>query len=303
MFSYIGGKSKIGKWIKEFIPYDTETYVEGFSGAFWVFFCLDIEKYTNLKTVVYNDYNKLNANLFACVKKYEEFYEYLKDVPRQQKGEFPTPPEHRERFDRYQKDAFGTEFDFDPDNPNFELGKKYIYTITQVFSGSKPETSKFIDLKGKYNCKFEAFLNKLKNPKHQEFFKKITYVENMDFADVIEKYDSPTTYIYLDPPYWKTENYYSNHDFDREDHERLAIAMKKMKGKWALSYYYFDLLEEWFPKDEYVWKEKDFAKAAAAKKGQKQNMGTELLIMNYDTLQKWQEQIMFGETQSLIGKE
>ena len=91
MFSYIGGKSKIGKWIKEFIPYDTETYVEGFSGAFWVFFCLDIEKYTNLKTVVYNDYNKLNANLFACVRQYEDFYEYLKDTPRQMKGVIPTP--------------------------------------------------------------------------------------------------------------------------------------------------------------------------------------------------------------------
>jgi DNA adenine methylase len=301
MFSYIGGKSRIGHWIKEFIPYDIETYVEGFSGAFWVFFCLDIEKYTNLKTVVYNDYNKLNANLFACVKQYEDFYEYLKDTPRQKKGEFPTPEEHRERFNEYQKDAFNTEFDFDPNNPNFELGKKYIYTITQVFSGSKPETSKFIDLKGKYNCKFEAFLNKLKNPKHQEFFKKITYVENMDFADVIEKYDSPTTYIYLDPPYWKTENYYSNHDFDREDHERLANAMKKMEGKWSLSYYYFDLLEEWFPKDEYVWEEKDFAKAAAAKKGQKQNMGTELLIMNYG--KKSIAEMMVSEAQGLLDKE
>ena len=37
MFSYIGGKSKIGKWIKEFIPTDMETYVEPFSGAFWVY--------------------------------------------------------------------------------------------------------------------------------------------------------------------------------------------------------------------------------------------------------------------------
>ena len=57
--------------------------------------------------------------------------------------------------------------------------------------------------------------------------------------------------------------------------------MKKMKGKWSLSYYDFPQLSEWFPKDEYVWEQKDFAKAAAAKKGVKQNKGTELLIMNY----------------------
>ena len=34
------------------------------------------------------------------------------------------------------------------------------------------------------------------------------------------------TYYYVDPPYWKTENYYSNHDFDRADHERLAECLK-----------------------------------------------------------------------------
>ena len=56
-----------------------------------------------------------------------------------------------------------------------------------------------------------------------------------------------------------------------------------MKGKFSLSYYDFPLLKEWFPKHEYVWEKKEFAKAAAAKSGVKQNMGEELLIMNYGT--------------------
>jgi DNA adenine methylase len=103
----------------------------------------------------------------------------------------------------------------------------------------------------------------------------------MDFAEVIEKYDSPTTYFYVDPPYWKTENYYSNHDFDRNDHERLSESLINMEGKFSLSYYDFELLHEWFPEDQYKWEKKEFAKAAAAKKGTKQNMGEELLIMNY----------------------
>jgi len=54
-----------------------------------------------------------------------------------------------------------------------------------------------------------------------------------------------------------------------------------IKGKFSLSYYDFPLLSEWFPKDIYTWEMKEFAKAAAAKKGTKQNMGEELLIMNY----------------------
>jgi DNA adenine methylase len=150
-----------------------------------------------------------------------------------------------------------------------------------VFSGSKPEKSSFIDLKGKYKSKYLTFRDKLSKPDWVEHFLRISEVENMDFADVIKKYDSSTTYFYVDPPYWKTENYYSNHDFDRNDHERLAICLKDMKGKFSLSYYDFPLLSEWFPKDQYKWEKKEFAKAAAAKKGKVQTMGEELLIMNY----------------------
>jgi DNA adenine methylase len=106
-------------------------------------------------------------------------------------------------------------------------------------------------------------------------------VNELKIRDVIEKYDSPTTYIYLDPPYWKTENYYSNHDFDRTDHERLANCLKQIKGKFGLSYYDFELLRTWFPEENYRWERKKFAKAAAAKKNTKQNMGEELLILNY----------------------
>ena len=43
MISYIGGKARIGKWIVPFIPNDIETYVEGFSGMFWVFFNMDLK--------------------------------------------------------------------------------------------------------------------------------------------------------------------------------------------------------------------------------------------------------------------
>ena len=36
-----------------------------------------------------------------------------------------------------------------------------------------------------------------------------------------------------------------------------------------------------FQETSYKWNQKDFAKAAAAKKDGTQNMGTELLIINY----------------------
>ena len=104
----------------------------------------------------------------------------------------------------------------------------------------------------------------------------------MSYEHIIEKYDSPTTYFYVDPPYWKTENYYSLHDFDVDDHKKLCNQLKNIKGKFSLSYYEFDLLSEWLPKDIFIWKSKDFVKAAAAQKGKSQNKGTEILVMNYE---------------------
>ena len=44
----------------------------------------------------------------------------------------------------------------------------------------------------------------------------------------------------------------------------------------------FDLLSEWLPKNKFVWKKRDFVKAASAKKGRSQNKGTEILVMNYN---------------------
>ena len=279
MISYIGGKSKIGKWIVPFYPTDMETYVEPFSGMFWCFFNMDLEKYPNLKKVVYNDFNPLNYNLFKCVQNPSELQRVMDEIEVQQVGVIDTSIELKEKFNTFQSEIFGEGFKVG--NCDYIAAAKYVYVLSQVFSGSKPETSSFIDLKGKYRSKYLAFRDKLSKPNWVDHFLKITDVENLDFQDVIEKYDSPSTYFYVDPPYWKTENYYSNHDFDRDDHERLAIALNNVQGKFSLSYYDFELLHDWFPETKNRWEKKEFAKAAAAKKGTKQNMGEELLILNY----------------------
>jgi DNA adenine methylase len=279
MLSYIGGKSKIGKWIVPFYDKDMETYVETFGGMFWCFFNMDLKQYPNLKRVVYNDFNPLNYNLFKCVQNPTELLKSINSIDCQKQGVDITPSIYKEQFVKFQADLFSENVKLQA--YDYDMAAKYVYILTQVFSGSKPETSSFIDLKGKYKSKYLTFRDKLSKPDWIEHFLKITDVENMDFADVITKYDSPTTYVYLDPPYWKTENYYSNHDFDRNDHERLANTLKNIKGKFSLSYYDFELLHTWFPEDQYRWEKKEFAKAAAAKKGVSQNMGEELLIMNY----------------------
>lgn len=279
MLSYIGGKSKIGKWIVPFYSKDMETYVEAFGGMYWCFFNMDLTQYPNLKEVVYNDFNPLNYNLFQCIQNPERLLEEINNIPCQQRGVELTPEIYKEQFIRFQAEIFDENFRVQA--YDYVTAAKYAYVLTQVFSGSKPETSSFIDLKGKYKSKYLTFRDKLSNPKWVEHFIRITKVENMDFEELITKYDSPTTYVYLDPPYWKTENYYSNHDFDSSDHERLANSIKNSQSKFSLSYYDFPQLHDWFPENEFRWERKEFAKAAGAKKGQGQTKGEELLIMNY----------------------
>ena len=279
MLSYIGGKSKIGKWIKDYYPTDMETYVETFGGMFWCFFNMDLSKYPNLKRVVYNDFNPLNYNLFMCLQNPSVLLNAVNSIPCQERGVEDTPSIYKEQFGLFQKELFATGFTIN--YPDYDVAAKYAYILTSIFSGSRPETSGFIDLKGKYKSKFLTFRDKLSKPDWIEHFNRISHFRLGDFGDVIDEFDSPTTYFYVDPPYWKTENYYSNHDFDVDDHKRLADKLTSISGKFSLSYYDFDLLSLWYPKETYKWEMKEFAKAASATKGKTQNMGQELLIMNY----------------------
>jgi DNA adenine methylase len=280
MISYIGGKSKIGpKLIIPNMLNDMETYVEPFGGMFWCFFNMDLAKFPKLNRVVYNDFNHLNFNLFKCIQNPSELQRALDSIPVQQIGVTNTPEEFKIRFIEFQKEIFSDGFTIN--ETDYSIAAKYVYILTQVFSGSKPETSSFIDLKGKYRTKYLSFRDKLSKPNWIEHFLKITDVRNVDFENVINEFDSRDTYIYLDPPYWKTENYYSNHDFDVKDHERLSKVLNNIEGKFSLSYYDFELLHKWYPEDKYRWERKKFTKQAAAKKNTKQNSSEEILILNY----------------------
>jgi len=278
--SYIGGKSKIGTWIRSFIPKDTEIYVEPFAGMFWVFFKMELPTFTNLKKVVYNDVNPLNVNFFNCLKEPMKLWEISKNIPI----------EDAELFSKFKSEVFDANLKLNSSEPNFEIAFKYAYILSQVWSGTDPKKGNliknggYVGKDGVYKSKFEIFRSKLPDSKWQYYFSKITNVENLDFQSVIEKYDSEKTFFYCDPPYFMTENYYINHDFGIETHERLANTLKSIKGKFGLSYYYFDKLEQWFPVNQYNWQSKEFAKTAMAVSGKAQTKGTELLIMNWGNI-------------------
>ena len=158
---------------------------------------------------------------------------------------------------------------------------QYVFLLTNCFSGAAAVEATFTDDSKKNSSKFAAFHKKLTDEGNVRRLKNITACENMSFEEVIAKYDSPTTYFYCDPPYWNTEDYYSLHGFGREEHFQLMNCLHNMEGKFSLSYYDFDGLNDMYPKDQYKWETKEFVKASGARDGEAQSIGEEVLIMNY----------------------
>lgn len=60
---------------------------------------------------------------------------------------------------------------------------------------------------------------------------------NFDYKDIIKIYDNENVFFYFDPPYYKNEHYYQNHNFLKEEnHIELSQILKKLKGRFLLSY-------------------------------------------------------------------
>ena len=279
MFSYYGGKSNQTEWIAKYIPYDIKTYAEPFSGAFWVYFKAGFNSsllYLDLDTIVYNDFSKNNVNLFRCIKKYKEFYDYIKDIPT------PSDDLYHQFRDEFYYNGEKTDlnaFQLTAES-DFSRGLKYIYLVTHTFSGAALSSSRNVP-KGS-GPRLVAFKRKLIKPLWIDKIKKITNIENLDYKDCILKYDSKDSFFYTDPPYFKGADYSVNTFDNIGEHYRLSQLLKSIKGRFILSYYNFKELEEWFPKNKYIWRSKIYKKSSGSRKGAKVNEGEELLIMNYE---------------------
>ncbi len=282
MFPYIGGKAHHVKWMDPLFPNEFDTFVEVFGGAGWV--SVKSTKVEQASTRIYNDYNPLLANVFECLRTNTAGVLELMNN---------TPKSDLVLYKQYQQELFG---DLDWANVslgNIELAVKYLYLQTQVFAGTPLSTTNvayFTETKanGKYPSKYDTFKKKLVNETLVTRLHNITKVENLDCEELIRQYDSPSTFFYVDPPYYKMESYYSK-DFPREKHKSLSETLNQIQGKFALSYYEYDDLHEFYPEDAFVWHRQNVYRSAATRSSttkskeeyNKKSKGTEILIMNY----------------------
>jgi DNA adenine methylase len=238
---YLGEKSKFSNFIIPNIPTDISTYVEPFGGMMGIFFSLDLKKFPNTQ-FIYNDSNWLNYNLFSQLQN-PEFIEVLESL---------KPSE--EQYSQIQSDLL---------NNNWTSQEAALNWLTILCCSA----SQFDILNGQYkgNAELEIFKLKLKFGKDR--LSKISKVYNLDYQNIIHQFDSIDTFFYLDPPYKNREHYYINHSFDESSHFELSQVLKSIKGRFALSYYHFPEIEDWY-KDCRIISNRSL-------------MGTEYLIMNY----------------------
>lgn len=239
LIPYLGEKSKFANFIIPNIPTNISTYVEPFGGMFGIFFALDFTKFKDVN-FIYNDKNNLNYLLFKNLKN-PDFIELFKNT------------EVDEDYYRSCLKNMITEKD--------EMLLS-LYWLVVLCCSSPYEIGK-----DSWRDNVEFNILKMKHRAYEYHLSKITDIHNYDYKKVIEMYDSESTFFYVDPPYFGKEEYYINHDFNKETHKELAEVLNNIKGRFLLSYYYFDGIEELYPNCKFD------SKITI--------MGTELIIMNF----------------------
>jgi DNA adenine methylase len=204
---YIGGKNRLAKKIISMLP-DHTTYVEAFAGGAQVFFHKppsNVEVLNDLDFDIVNFYR-------VCQWHYEEFVRYLRfSVASRKLHELHvksdpatlTDIQRAGRFFYLQKNSFG----------GLVLKQKFHYGIAQP-SNYNPER-----------------IPEIIERTHQRLAR--VQIESLPYEQILEKYDRPTTFFYLDPPYWGPKLYKFN--FTDSDFFRLAERLTKLKGKFILS--------------------------------------------------------------------
>jgi DNA adenine methylase len=292
MISYFGGKSRMAEWIYEYIPKDVKTYAEVFSGAFWVYLNPKVN-YEHISYIRYNDYNRHITNLYACCQDYQKMIKTLETSLNS--GFLHSTSKDPDLYKQFYKDLY-YDFKNNPQNtflddtnftiPDYEVAEKYAFLITSAFNGCWPKAAGFSGVNnGK--LKLYSLINKLKDKKYQRKFDRISSFDTLDFQEFIEKYDAEDTFLYLDPPYFSEDDRRANwygvkSTFGYEAHERLSKVLANTKSRWALSYYDYPELSQWYPKDKFYWMNKEFFRSSASFSDSKEDKGNELLIFNYN---------------------
>jgi DNA adenine methylase len=206
--NYLGGKSKLVGKIVPMIPSDHLCYCEPFCGGAWVLFGKDRSKHE-----VINDLDRELVTFWRVVQNHlEEFLRFFKHAV-------------------VSREIFDLENRKDPSTlTDIQRACRYYYLQRLAFGGRTSGRTFGTGTTGPANLDVTTIEERLLDIHWR--LARVT-IENLPALECIRRYDRPTTFFYVDPPYWHTSGYAA--PWKDADFEQLLAILVKLQGRFIFS--------------------------------------------------------------------
>jgi DNA adenine methylase len=221
LIRYFGGKVSMIKDIAPYLEAPHSHYVEVFGGGAGI---LLNKKPSPCET--YNDIDNMVVNLFRVVRDPKKFKKFQRLVM--------LTPYSRTEWIRYcdackkEPDEIHRAFQF-----YYAMNTSFSGRLAAGFSTSVGTTSKHMA------GVVASYLTAVENLEwiHQRLFR--CQIENQDWRIILDRFDTPGTLFYLDPPYVPSTRRSGEYlcEIPRKDHRELVRILLRIKGKAILSGY------------------------------------------------------------------
>ncbi len=219
----IGGKYYLAGWLSEMIPSHV-LYCEPFTGGAKLFFAKEPSPIE-----VLNDLDNNLVNLYRCIQNAEKRQKLINILNE--------TPYSRSVFQNWK---YGDEMTLN----DIEKAGRYFFLCKASFAGDVERGGFGIPSKGTGRNPARTFRTAIDSLDIIADRLKNAVIECLDYADCIQRYDSPGSLFFCDPPYLSTEDYYGKGCFTLEDHHKLAGLLHNIKGKAMVTHYQNDLYDE-----------------------------------------------------------
>lgn len=257
--SYYGGKQTLAPIVKQLIP-PHNLYCEPFCGGAAVFFS---KPKSNLEVL-----NDMNGHVVTFYRVMQSDFAILRMLIQQ------TPNSrliHRE-----------AEFVLKNAEYFSEIRVAWAFWVQTNMSFSSKMFSGYAYAVGKNSQSL-----KLRNKKiafNKQLFNRLEMVdiECNDAINVIKSRDRVDSFFYIDPPYYNSDcGHYKGYTL--EDYTKLLQTLSNIKGKFLLSSYPSEVLEDFTGKN--AWYRHNIVKKIVASKTDRTKDKTEVLTANYNILE------------------
>ena len=257
VFPYPGSKGLLAPWIISHLP-DHETFVEAFGGSAAV----TVQKPESRNEII----NDSDGDIV-------HFFETLRDRCGEVAQWCRETPFSRDLHRKYANQFYEG---YRPDD-DIERAGRFFYVRNTQFAQKYTDISGFRLARARNHAQqylnrvdaLEAFAERLRS----------VQVENLDYADLVDRVDATDTLFYFDPPYVDVgDELYSHEAFD---HERFVSVLASIEGDWICSY-----TELPAGLGEYHVVERERRGTMRTGQGDWSQENTERLVMNFDPKQK-----------------